>query len=346
MSKKIAVVLLNLGGPDKLSSVKGFLFNLFYDPAIIRLRNPFRWLLAKLISSRREEKAKEIYAKMGGSSTILLATKKQANLLEIDLNKRLQEEFKVFVSMRYWHPFAKEVAKKIEIWGAEEVLLLPLYPQFSTTTTRSSLDEFSEEMKNRKLKTICCYYKDPYFIKAHAELISKAVSEIDKREKYRILFSAHGLPEKIIKQGDPYQYQVEETVKEVLKQLAPKTDYVICYQSKVGPLKWLMPSTEEELHRAAKDNVAVIVVPIAFVSEHSETLVELDIDYKELFESISTKAYIRVPALNENENFIKSLFEQIKFILKEESVTTKENLQIFSSTKCPNKLKECFCKKR
>lgn len=339
MTKKIAVVLLNLGGPDKLSSVKEFLFNLFYDPAIIRLTNPFRWLLAKIISSRREEKAKGIYAKMGGGSPILLATKKQANLLEIDLNKRLQDEFKVFVSMRYWHPFASEIAKKIEVYAPDEVLLLPLYPQFSTTTTKSSLDEFFNLMRHRKIKTACCYYKEPNFIKAHVGLIKEKLP----KEKCRILFSAHGLPEKIIKQGDPYQYQIEETVNAVVKELDPKTEYVICYQSKVGPLKWLGPSTEDELNKAAEENIAVVVVPIAFVSDHSETLVELDIDYKELFESKSSKPYIRVPALNENDNFIKALFEQTKLMVEGGAQAEKGNLKIYTKNKCIGNFKNCLC---
>ncbi|MCT4634767.1 MAG: ferrochelatase [Rickettsiales bacterium] len=340
MTKKIAVVVLNLGGPDKLSSVKEFLFNLFYDPAIIRLANPFRWLLAKLISSRREKTAKEIYSQMGGKSTILSATNKQAKSLEIELNKKLKDEFKVFVSMRYWHPFASEIAKKIKVYAPDEILLLPLYPQFSTTTTKSSLDEFSNLMKNFNLKTTCCYFKDPNFIKSHAELISKNLP----KEKYRILFSAHGLPEKIIKQGDPYQYQVEETVKAVVKELAPKTDYVVCYQSKVGPLKWIGPSTEDELKKAAEENIAVVVVPIAFVSEHSETLVELDIEYKELFEEKCKKPYIRIPALNDSDLFIKSLFDQTKLMLDGKAKSSKNNLKIYSQTKCKGSFKDCLCK--
>lgn len=340
MTKKIVVVVLNLGGPDKLSSVKEFLFNLFYDPAIIRLSNPFRWLIAKLISSRREETAKEIYSQMGGKSTILPATNKQAKTLEIELNKKLQDEFKVFVSMRYWHPFANEVAKKVKVYAPDEILLLPLYPQFSTTTTKSSLDEFVKLMKDYNLKTTCCYFKDPNFIKSHVELIKKNLP----KEKYRILFSAHGLPEKIIKQGDPYQYQVEETVKSVVKELAPKTDYVVCYQSKVGPLKWIGPSTEDELKKAAEENIAVVVVPIAFVSEHSETLVELDIEYKELFEEKCKKSYIRIPALNDNDLFIKALFDQIKLMIDGKAKSSKDNLKIYSQTKCKGSFKDCPCK--
>ncbi len=340
MKKKTAVILLNLGGPDKLSSVKGFLFNLFYDPAIIRLINPFRWMIAKFISARREEKAKGIYSQMGGSSTILPITNNQAKVLEVELNKSFAGEFKVLVSMRYWHPFASEVIKEVKNYAPDEILLLPLYPQFSTTTTKSSLDEFSRLLKHPIIKTVCCYFKDANFIKAHVDLIKLKIPE----EKYRILFSAHGLPEKIIEQGDPYQYQVEETVAAVMKDLAPKTDYVICYQSKVGPLKWLGPSTEEELEKAAQENIAVIIVPIAFVSDHSETLVELDIEYKQLFAKKCKKPYIRIPALNDNYYFIKSLLEQVKLMTEGEPQISKNNLDIYAKEKCTGNFKDCFCK--
>ena len=335
MTKKVAVILLNLGGPDKLSSVKDFLFNLFYDQAIIQLRNPFRWFLAKFISLKRENTAKEIYAKIGGKSPILELTKKQADLLENNLNKNNKEEFKVFVSMRYWHPFAAEVIKQLEKFSPDEILLLPLYPQFSTTTTKSSLDEFmrllkKSSMKEIKVKSTCCYYKNFNFIKAHADLIREKILNIN--DQFRILFSAHGLPEYVIKQGDPYQFQIEQSVNEIIKELNQKLDYVICYQSKVGSLKWITPSTEEELLKAAKENLAVVIVPIAFVSEHCETLVELDIEYKKLFEEKCQKKYIRVPALNENNNFILSLVDQVEFMLE-----GREN-----KDRCPKEFCKCF----
>lgn len=312
MSKKKAIVLFNLGGPDSLSSVKEFLFNLFYDPCIITLPNPFRWMLAKFISSRREKKAQGIYEEMGGRSPILPITEKQAILLEEEINDK---NTKVFISMRYWHPFAKDVVKKLEEFEPEEIVFLPLYPQYSTTTTKSSFDDFFEELKNSKLKdvkvtTINNYHQDEYFIKAHLELINEAIKNM-KDDNYRILFSAHSLPEYIIERGDPYKKQVEETVETIVKELNKNLDYKICYQSKVGPLKWLSPSSEDEIVNAAKEGISVIIVPIAFVSDHSETLVELDIEYKELFEEHSTKQYIRVPALNYNKNFILALKNQI-----------------------------------
>ncbi len=348
MTKKIAVILLNLGGPDKLSSVRNFLFNLFYDPAIIRLRNPFRWLLAKFISFRREEKAKAIYSQIGGGSPILGLTEKQAQALENILNKQKKEEFKVLVSMRYWHPFASEVITQLEEFKPDEILLLPLYPQFSTTTTESSLKEFADllkrsKLKNINLKAVCCYYQDPSFIKAYVTIIKEQIYHL--KDKFRVLFSAHGLPEYIIKQGDPYQFQIEEASKKIAEELAiNELDYVVCYQSKVGPLKWIGPSTEEELIKAAEENIDVVVVPIAFVSEHSETLVELDIEYKELFKKSCKKAYIRVPALNEETNFIQSLANQVKLMLDDAPKNTKDNLKLFTKSVCADKFINCMCK--
>jgi ferrochelatase len=338
MTKKTAVILFNLGGPDKLSSVQGFLFNLFYDPAIIRLINPFRWLLAKFISSRREKYAQEIYKQMGGASSILPITQKQAFALE----KKLGKNFKVFVSMRYWHPFAKEIIEDIKSYKPDEILLLPLYPQFSTTTTKSSLDEFSELLKQEGLhaKAVCCYFKNQNFIKSHASLIKEKLP----KGNYRILFSAHGLPEYIVKQGDPYQWQVEQGVVEIVKHLGGNTDYVICYQSKVGRMKWLTPSTEDELMKAAKENIAVVIVPIALVSDHSETLVELDIEYKKLFEENCQKPYIRIEALNENEYFVESLKDQVHLMLEGNKSINRDNVEIFTERKCDSSFGKCMCK--
>lgn len=345
--KKKAVILFNLGGPDKLSSVKSFLFNLFYDPAIINVINPFRWLIAKIISSKREKLAKDIYSEIGGKSPILQLTEEQAKGLEKLLNKEKEDEFKVFISMRYWHPFASEVIDDLEKFNPEEIFLIPLYPQFSTTTSGSSFKEFSQLIKKSKLKdveikAICCYYNDSKFIQSHVTLIKDYIKNIEG--KYRILFSAHGLPEHIINQGDPYKNQVEKTVDHILKELSPKIDYSICYQSKVGPLKWIGPSTEEELTKAAQEDISVVIVPIAFVSDHSETLVELDIEYRDFFKNMSKKDYIRIPALNNNEHFIQSLFNQTEFMLKEKEQIKKDNLKLFTKSVCTDNFSKCICK--
>jgi len=320
MNKKIGIVVFNLGGPDKLDSVKEFLFNLFYDPAILPMPNPFRWMLAKFISTTRKEKSKLIYQKIGGGSPILSITKKQAELLEKELNGKNQNHYKVFVSMRYWHPMAEEVFSSIEKFNPEEIILLPLYPQYSTTTTKSSFDEFlrifkKSSLKNTKIKLVKDYYKDSNFIKAHVSLIQDAINKV-KANRFRILFSAHSLPEYVIKNGDPYQDQVEQSVEAIVKELG-KIDHVICYQSKVGRLKWIGPSTEDELLKTANEDIAVIIVPIAFVSDHSETLYELDMEYRDLFTEICNKDFIRVEALNYNKYFIKCLEELVLNINRE-----------------------------
>lgn len=307
---KKAVVLFNLGGPDSPNAVRPFLFNLFYDKKIISLPNPFRFLLAKFISSKRERTALEIYNEIGGKSPILENTKMQANALERRLNeKTVNDEYKVFICMRYWHPFANEVVKDVKQFDPDLVILLPLYPQYSTTTTLSSIENWQKNAEdyglNYNTNIIEHYYKNEDFIISHSELIAEYYKLANKIGKPRILFSAHSLPLSVIKKGDPYAFQVEEGVKSIVKKLAiADLDWSICYQSKVGPVKWLEPSTESELLRAKNDNVPVVISPISFVSEHSETLVELDIEYRKI---IKDEYYFRVSTLNIHPLFIKCL---------------------------------------
>lgn len=306
---KKAVILFNLGGPDSLNAVRPFLFNLFYDRRIISLPNPFRFLLAKFISAKRENTAREIYEQIGGKSPILDNTKAQANALELKLNEDRNHVYKVFICMRYWHPFADEVVKSVKQFDPDEVILLPLYPQYSTTTTLSSIENWQKNAKNHGLKCntkiIHHYYNNEDFIKAHANLIAKHYKLASRIDKPRVLFSAHSLPLSIIKKGDPYASQIEETVKLIVKILNIKDlDWSICYQSKIGPVKWLEPSTESELLRAKIGDVPVVLSPISFVSEHSETLVELDVEYKAI---IKDGYYFRVPTLSADSLFIKCL---------------------------------------
>jgi ferrochelatase len=310
MAKKIAVVLLNLGAPDSLDSVKPFLFNLFNDRYIINLPTPLRYILAKFISHVREKKSKKIYEELGGGSPLLELTRLQAKALEDELNEQHDREYKVFISMNYWHPFTDEAAALVKAYRPELLVLLPLYPQFSTTTTLSSIVNWRKHTKNPDIeeKIVCCYPTAEKFIAAHAELILPIYNEAKSRGKTRILFSAHGLPQKTIDSGDPYAWQVKKTVEQIVKKLAiDNLDWTICYQSKVGPLKWLTPSTEEEIKRAGQDGMQVVMVPVAFVSEHSETLVELDIEYKLLADRNNVPGYFRVPALGTNQSFIKAL---------------------------------------
>ncbi len=312
---KKAVILFNLGGPDSLDAVEPFLFNLFNDKNIITIPNPMRFFLAKLISGKRAPIAKEIYKNIGNKSPILEETEKQAVALEKALNSITNHQspitYKTFISMRYWHPFSYETIEKVKEFNPDEIILLPLYPQFSTTTTKSSYDDWHKISKKNGLKipvkTICGYHLDEDFITAHSNIIKKSYEEIGNT-KTRILFSAHGLPEKIIKKGDPYQKQIEETAAAIVAKLSIENlDFVVCYQSRVGRLKWIDPSTEDEIKRAGVDSLEIIVVPIAFVSEHSETLVELDIEYKHLAKESGVKNYYRVPTLGVDDNFIKTL---------------------------------------
>lgn len=307
MARRIAVVLFNLGGPDGQASVKPFLRNLFNDPAIIYAPWPVRPLLAWLISTTRGPKAAKEYAKMGGGSPIVPETQKQAAALTSVLQAALPgDEVRCFLAMRYWHPFTGEAVEAVKAWGADEVVLLPLYPQFSTTTTASSLKAW-RDAGGGEARTICCYPTEPDFISAHAGLIRKAWEEAGKPQDVRILHSAHGLPEVTIKRGDPYQWQVEETVKAVTALLPERTDHVTCFQSKVGPLKWIGPSTEDMVGEAAREGKHIILSPIAFVSEHIETLVELDEEYAELAHEHGAAGYTRVPALGVTPGFISAL---------------------------------------
>ncbi|NSM56542.1 ferrochelatase [Wolbachia endosymbiont of Atemnus politus] len=308
---KRAIVLFNLGGPNSLSAVRPFLFNLFYDKRIINLPNPLRFLLAKFISAKRENTACKIYEQIGGKSPILENTKAQAETLERTLNENQYHEYRVFVCMRYWHPFADEVVKSVKQFDPDEVVLLPLYPQYSTTTTLSSVENWQKNTKKHDLKcnikTIYHYYDNQDFIEAHANLITKYYKLASRIDKPRVLFSAHSLPLSVIEKGDPYALQVEETVKLIVERLNIKNlDWVICYQSKIGPVKWLEPSTERELLRAKVDGMPVVLSPISFVSEHSETLVELDMEYKAI---IKDGYYFRVPTLGTDSLFIKCLVD-------------------------------------
>ncbi len=334
---KKAVILFNLGGPDKPESVEPFLFNLFNDPAIINIPSVFRYPLAKFISKRRAPIARNIYKEIGNKSPILELTQDQARSLENNLSKK--GDYKCFVIMRYWHPRASDVIKKIREYNPEEIILLPLYPQYSASTSGSSINEWSNLCKKEnyhvKTKAICCYPTENNFIASHISLIKKTLKIIEDNN-FKLIFSAHGLPKNKIKKGDPYQWQVEETVKKIMFNLEnDNLNHVISYQSRVGPLKWIGPSTDEVIIKYSKEKKGIIIVPIAFVSEHSETLVELDIEYKKLAEKNGCSFYKRVPALGIEENFIKGLTE---LVLKKE---TKGNF--VSSLMCPNKYVKCLC---
>ena len=339
---KKAIILFNLGGPDKLENVEPFLFNLFYDPAILNLPKFLRFPLAKIISNRRAPTAKKIYQELGGSSPILKLTAEQSNALENKLNQDdSNNEYKCFIVMRCWHPRAENVIDDVKAYNTNEVVLLPLNPQYSAATSGSSIKEWKDICKKNnfetKTSTICCYPSDGSFIKGHVQEIEKNIKNI---KNYKLIFSAHGLPEKNIKKGDPYQWQVEQTVNSVIKNLnLNNLDWILSYQSRVGPLKWIGPSTDEVIIKNSNLGKEIILVPIAFVSEHSETLVELDIEYKELAIKNGCKNYIRVPALGTNTNFINSLSS---LIINKDQNKFNDNLYP-PKVKCPNQFTKCPC---
>ena len=339
---KKAIILFNLGGPDKLENVEPFLFNLFNDPAILNLPTFLRYPLAKLISNRRAPVAKKIYEELGGSSPILKLTKEQSVALEATLNQtQTEDQYKCFIVMRCWNPRAQDVIKDVQLYGPEEIILMPLYPQYSAATSGSSIKEWKGVCKknnyNIKTSTICCYPTDQNFINAHTKEIIKKIKDL---KNFKLIFSAHGLPEKNIKKGDPYQWQVEQSVKKIVESLNDENlDWILSYQSRVGPLKWIGPSTEDVIVENSKIGKHIVLVPIAFVSEHSETLVELDIEYKQLAGANGCKNYTRVPALGITEDFIKAMSD---LIIKKEEYKFNGNLYP-PKIQCPSYFKKCPC---
>ena len=310
MPKKQAIVLFNLGGPDGPEAIRPFLFNLFNDPAIFKLPQPFRSWLASFVSKRRAPVATEIYRHLGGGSPLLANTEAQAEALQAALGGG--PNLKVFIAMRYWHPFTSQTVADVQAWKPDEIVLLPLYPQFSTTSAESSLKAWAKTAKSFGLHTpthsVCCYPTEDGLIKAMAGRILPALAEASAHGKPRLLLSAHGLPEKILKDGDPYQFQCEQTAASIVSLLnLPDLDWAVCYQSRVGPMKWIAPSTDTEILRAGRDKVPLVIAPLAFVSEHSETLVEIEIEYRKLAGECGVPHFVRVPAVGTDPDFVDAL---------------------------------------
>jgi protoporphyrin/coproporphyrin ferrochelatase len=304
---RTAIVLFNLGGPDSLDAVEPFLFNLFADPAIIALPGPLRRLVARLISHRRAPVARHIYAQIGNSSPILANTEAQGRALEAVLGP----DTRAFIAMRYWGPTSEETARAVKAWQPDHIVLLPLYPQFSSTTSGSSLMAWQEAAKAAGLdvptRAVCCYPAEDGFVMALAARLEEALAAWPEAVPLRILLSAHGLPQRIVARGDPYRSQVERTATAVRGRIARDVEMIVCYQSRVGPLKWLEPSTDAEIRRAGAERTGLIVLPIAFVSEHSETLVELDLDYGRLASEMGVPRYVRAPTVSTEASFIAGL---------------------------------------
>ncbi len=312
---KRAVILFNLGGPKSLHEVKPFLKSLFSDPAILTIPQPFRYLLSHWIARRRTPEAQHIYKAMGGGSPLLQNTEAQA----CALSKELGKGYKVFVCMRHTSPQAHEVIKKVIAYAPSEVILLPLYPQYSTTTTGSAFKVWNKTTRGQNwlTKTINHYPRDEGFIEAMTQLFLPIFDQVTPFGKPRILLTAHGLPEKLIKKGDPYQHHIEQTADALVGSIHSSLsntdlDYILCYQSRVGPLKWTSPYTENEVLKAAKLGRPIIMVPLSFVSEHSETLYELDRLYEVLALDHGCPAYFRVPTVSCHPAFINGLASLIR----------------------------------
>lgn len=315
---KLAVVLFNLGGPDAPEAVKPFLFNLFNDPAIIGAPSLVRRFIAWLISTRRAPLAREIYARIGGRSPLLELTERQAEALKEGLAREIGDEARIFIAMRYWHPLTEKAVAEVKAWAPDRVVLLPLYPQFSTTTTASSLEAWKRAAATAGLDapsaSICCYPTEEGMIRAQAEILKQGLARVSiPPAGLRVLFSAHGLPKKVIEWGDPYQAQVEMTAAAIAKAAGlAEGSWRVCYQSRVGPMEWIKPATDAEIRRAGEEGKALVVQPIAFVSEHSETLVELDMEYGHLAKQAGVPDYVRVPALGTHPAFITGLCDLVR----------------------------------
>ena len=314
---RVAVVLLQLGGPDSLESVEPFLFNLFRDPDIIDLPLAFlfRTPLARLISHRRSSFVREYYRKIGGRSPILKLTHRQAVALQRELRGRMNA--RVLVAMRYWHPLTEEVVEVIRREAITRVVLLPLYPQYSRTTTGSSVNEWNRALRARgisgwEVKVVEEYCEDPLYVQAIVRNIHIALRRVPTpdRTKVHLVFSAHGTPVKLVRAGDPYQQQIVRTTSAVVEAGAFGLPHHLCYQSKVGPERWLEPSLIGTIDRLAADGVShVLVVPVAFVSDHSETLYEINMEVRRHARQRGIRYYDMVPALHTNPLFIKALAE-------------------------------------
>ncbi len=320
MSEKIGVVLLNLGGPDSLEAVEPFLYNLFVDPDIINFPGSFlfREWLAKLISSKRHPKIQEQYKQIGGKSPLKDFTLGQAKLLEEKLNEKFPA--RVFAAMRYWHPFTEEVLDALEKENIRKVILLPLYPQYSKATTESSVKEWKKQLEKRadsqkiEWTLIEHYYDFPPYIDAFVERVNQGLLKFpaEKRASVHILFSAHGTPMKLVREGDPYSAHIKKTVEAVIKQGDFQQNSSLCYQSKVGPQKWLTPSTPATIEDLAKKGEKLMLaVPIAFASDHLETLFEVGIEFAHLAKEAGVEQFEVSEGLNYSEKFIDALAQLV-----------------------------------
>jgi ferrochelatase len=336
-TRRVGVILFQLGGPDTLAAIEPFLFNLFCDPDIIDF--PFarigRRPLAKLISTTRARKVQHHYATIGGGSPIRRFTEQQAQALETEL-AQCGIDARCFVAMRYWHPFTSKAIAQLKAANCDEVVLLPLYPQYSSTTTGSSLNEwrqlFHDDMPVHK---VGAFYRHQMYLDAVIEKIEEALARFPAPERAEIVFSAHSIPMSVIAKGDPYQRQIEETVQLLMERGGWSNRHRLCYQSKVGASKWLQPSLHRTLHDLAAEKVQdVCIVPVAFVSDHVETLGEIDHEAREEARQLGITRFEMSSGLNDSPKFIRALGELVQEALGLDALshTRFEDAEIGTST--------------
>jgi ferrochelatase len=313
MSEKTAVLLLQMGGPDSLDAIEPFLLNLFSDRDIIRIGPAFlQPLIARFIVKRRAPKVEAYYAKIGGKSPIRELTLAQATALE----EKLGGDYRCFVAMRYWRPTTIEALAAIKKEGITRIIALSLYPHYSRATTGSSINELKRVLENSGVRFEVSYidrfYDHPLYIRALAERIEEGLARHADRSGVELVFSAHSLPQSFIDQGDPYLGHIEETVRLVMERF-DGVDHHLAFQSKAGPVKWLEPSTEEMIkHLAAHGCKNLLMVPLSFVSDHIETLYEIDIQYAEEARALGIDNFGRSPSLNSSPLFIDCLADLVK----------------------------------
>ena len=338
---RLGVLLLNLGGPDKLEDVRPFLYNLFSDPEIIRLPSPlFQATLAWLISTLRAKKSQENYKKIGGGSPLRRITEAQGSALRSQLQQN-GHDVNVYIGMRYWHPFTGEAIAQIKRDAIEELVVLPLYPQFSISTTGSSfrlLDRIwrtDPELQKIKYTVVPSWYDNSGYLQAMANLIEKTLDQVKNPSQAHIFFSAHGVPVSYIKEaGDPYQKEIEACAALIMGKLNRQNPYKLAYQSRVGPVEWLQPYTDVAIVELAEQGVKeLVVVPISFVSEHIETLEEIDMEYREIAEHAGIETFARVPAPDTDPAFIQALADIVIKALSDRPILFSETIQPEKNTK-------------
>ncbi len=332
---RLGILLLNLGGPDKLEDVRPFLYNLFSDPEIIRLPSPlFQAPLAWLISTLRAKKSQANYQKIGGGSPIRRITEAQGQALRSQLQQNGYNT-EVYVGMRYWHPFTEEAIAQIKSDNIEELVILPLYPQFSISTTGSSfrlldrLWQSDPELQKIKYTVVPSWYDNSVYLQAMANLIVTTLDQVQNPNEAHIFFSAHGVPVSYIEEsGDPYQKEIETCATLIMKQLDRPNPYKLAYQSRVGPVEWLQPYTDVAIVELAEQGVKeLVVVPISFVSEHIETLEEIDMEYREIAEHAGIETFARVPAPDTDPTFIQALADIVIKALSDRPILFHETIQ-------------------